>query len=71
MPQQKSRNGNGPRQTYYVNKPIKSPHKTSFKTPVPLTYQFADKRQADCLVKPKEKNIIWDKSAHKFVLNFF
>ena len=45
MPQQKLRNGNGPRQTYYVNKPIKSPHKTMFKTPSPLTYQFAHKKQ--------------------------
>lgn len=46
MPQQKKpRNGNGPRQTYYLNKPIKSPHKTTFKTPPPLTYQFAYKKQ--------------------------
>lgn len=45
MPQHKPHNGTGPRQTYYVNKPIKSPHKTMFKAPPPLTYQFGHKKQ--------------------------
>lgn len=55
----KPHNGNGPRQTYYVHKQLKAPHKTMFKaSPSPLTYQFAHKTQMNHSGKPISVNLL-------------